>query len=72
MEYIDPFNLGNPGEFTMLELAEVRGNGRKRVQRALNHCAWSPLAINQSCFGQQKKRSILNCADRWTGSFKTR
>jgi hypothetical protein len=24
-EHVGPFNLGNPGEFTMLELAEVRG-----------------------------------------------
>lgn len=24
---IGPFNVGNPGEFTMLELAEVRGGG---------------------------------------------
>lgn len=23
-EHIGPFNLGNPGEFTMLELAQVR------------------------------------------------
>lgn len=23
-EHVGPFNLGNPGEFTMLELAEVR------------------------------------------------
>jgi hypothetical protein len=25
-EHIGPFNLGNPGEFTMLELAEVCSN----------------------------------------------
>jgi UDP-glucuronate decarboxylase len=25
-EHVGPFNLGNPGEFTMLELAEVRGH----------------------------------------------
>jgi len=23
-EHVGPFNLGNPGEFTMLELAEVK------------------------------------------------
>lgn len=33
-EHIGPFNLGNPGEFTMLELAEVRSNGRKRVRKS--------------------------------------
>lgn len=26
-EHIGPFNLGNPGEFTMLELAEVSVQG---------------------------------------------
>lgn len=25
-EHVGPFNLGNPGEFTMLELAKVRSN----------------------------------------------
>jgi hypothetical protein len=35
-EHIGPFNLGNPGEFTMLELAEVRGNGNRRVRKGLN------------------------------------
>ena len=30
-EHIGPFNLGNPGEFTMLELAEVSKEGGTRI-----------------------------------------
>jgi hypothetical protein len=46
-EHIGPFNLGNPGEFTMLELAEVRSNGKRRVRKRRNDCAWSlQLAIS--------------------------
>jgi hypothetical protein len=30
-EHIGPFNLGNPGEFTMLELAEVSISFSQRI-----------------------------------------
>jgi hypothetical protein len=33
-EHVGPFNLGNPGEFTMLELAQVL------YFSALSHCVW--------------------------------
>lgn len=41
-EHVGPFNMGNPGEFTMLELAEV--------------CLPSklPIVCNKVLFGSQK------------------
>jgi hypothetical protein len=34
-EHVGPFNLGNPGEFTMLELAEVSVSHMKSHQSPL-------------------------------------
>jgi len=36
-EHVGPFNLGNPGEFTMLELAKVKIITRKEARIAHNH-----------------------------------
>lgn len=32
-DHIGPFNLGNPGEFTMLELAKVRAQKKKEQKK---------------------------------------
>ena len=48
-EHVGPFNLGNPGEFTMLELA--------KVSPSLSSLLWSPpVTIFLS------KRTFLNLA----------
>jgi UDP-glucuronate decarboxylase len=41
-----PFNIGNPGEFTMLELANVRASLRTQTRKACiaRHCRLSSLA----------------------------
>jgi hypothetical protein len=36
-EHIGPFNLGNPGEFTMLELAEVSISFSQRILSRRDH-----------------------------------
>lgn len=36
-EHVGPFNLGNPGEFTMLELAEVS------LSRCCGSVIWNPF-----------------------------
>lgn len=46
-EHVGPFNLGNPGEFTMLELAEV-SVGHRELGFALE--VFSPLSPSFICF----------------------
>jgi nucleoside-diphosphate-sugar epimerase len=46
---IGPFNVGNPGEFTMLDLAEVSLHGAAAGLHAPAPACWSLLPANNGC-----------------------
>ena len=54
-EHVGPFNLGNPGEFTMLELAEVR------VTFVTNFFGWQTVALFVLLFFFPMKHVWNNC-----------
>jgi hypothetical protein len=51
-EHVGPFNLGNPGEFTMLELAQVL------YFSALSHCVFGYAAIKILKVSQKINSSV--------------
>jgi nucleoside-diphosphate-sugar epimerase len=61
---IGPFNVGNPGEFTMLELAQVSLQGAWRPARLdwTNH--WSAANKLQSASAVQRLLAVVPCEFR--------